>query len=146
MRTTPRLPPRKPDRPLQSSADAGATLTPWDARGDVMVFRLPRMQSPAEAVELVRSVLELAVERGHTALLLDARAFQGVSPDMAARHEYVRGWAEVAAGRLHAAMLLEPRYIDPERFGIVVARNFGLDADVFTDEEDAVRWLREGVR
>ena len=35
------------------------------------------------------------------------------------------------------------RHIDPERFGVVAAGNFGMEANVFTDERSALRWLRE---
>lgn len=103
------------------------------------------MQVSREAVEQVRAALALAAASGHASLLLDLRGFEGISPDMAARHEYIRAWAAAAEGRLRAAVVVQPHYIDPERFGIVAARNLGLEADVFIDEEKAVQWLREGV-
>ena len=110
------------------------------------MFRLAATQAPGDAGEQVRAAVALAAAEGHAALLLDLRNYRGLSPGMAARHEYVRLWAAAAEGRVRVGVVLRAEYIDPERFGIVVARNFGLEADVFTEEESAVRWLREGVR
>jgi hypothetical protein len=35
-----------------------------------------------------------------------------------------------------------PDYIDPERFGVIVARGLGLDGNVFEREDEAREWLR----
>jgi hypothetical protein len=34
-----------------------------------------------------------------------------------------------------------PERIDPQRFGITVAANIGSVIEVFTSEEDALKWL-----
>jgi hypothetical protein len=34
--------------------------------------------------------------------------------------------------------------IDPQKLGVMVARNFGAIADAFTSEADAVAWLHGG--
>jgi hypothetical protein len=117
---------------------------PLESIGEVVAFRLSPTESLREGIEKVRMALELAVAHGHPALLLDMRAFEGANPDMASRHEFLRAWAAAAeGGRVRVAMLLAPQYIDPERFGVVAARNFGMVADVFSDEGQALRWLRE---
>jgi hypothetical protein len=53
-----------------------------------------------------------------------------------------RSWAEAADGRLRVAMLVRPEFIDPERFAVVAASNFGLTSQVFDQESDALAWLR----
>ena len=39
------------------------------------------------------------------------------------------------------AFVLEPDLIDPGRFGVVVAWNLGMRAEVFTDLIEARKWL-----
>jgi hypothetical protein len=39
-------------------------------------------------------------------------------------------------------VVARPEFIDPERFGVVAAANFGLTVQVFEREEDAFAWLR----
>jgi hypothetical protein len=49
-------------------------------------------------------------------------------------------WASIARG-LRLAVVARAELIDPERFGITVARNRGLSANVFTSEAEAIDWL-----
>ena len=37
-----------------------------------------------------------------------------------------------------------PEHIDPQKFGVLVARNRGEQAEAFTTEEQAVAWLKGG--
>jgi hypothetical protein len=39
------------------------------------------------------------------------------------------------------ALVLQPYLLDPERFGVVVAWNQGMRADVFTEVQEALTWL-----
>jgi hypothetical protein len=41
------------------------------------------------------------------------------------------------------AMVIPAEYIDPRKFGVKVARQFGLVMDVHTSEEEASAWLSE---
>jgi hypothetical protein len=40
------------------------------------------------------------------------------------------------------AMVIHAEMIDPEKFGILVARNSELNADVFSQETEALAWLQ----
>jgi len=40
------------------------------------------------------------------------------------------------------AMVIRAEYIDPEKFGVTVARNSGLNTDVFAQEPEALAWLQ----
>jgi hypothetical protein len=122
---------------------AATTLQPRLARGDVATYRLPSGLNLRESGEWVLESIERAVAERQPSLLLDVRAYDGPSPDPGARHELMRAWASAAEGRVKVAMLLQERHIDPERFGVVAAGNFGLEANAFTDERSAVRWLQE---
>ena len=134
----------KKSRLTGSHAATPAALAPLDARGDIAVFRLPSGVNLRESVEKVRDAIALAVAGRRPLLLVDVRAYAGDSPSAGTRHEAMREWAGAADGRVRIAVLMQARHIDPERLGVIAARNFGLHVDVFTDESAAAQWLREG--
>jgi class 3 adenylate cyclase len=96
-----------------------------------------------QAVELLAGAIRQAVADGHPHLLADVSAAAFEAPSLASRLGMVRQWAEIANGRLRLAMVAPRSFIDPEGFGIVAAGSFGLAAQVFVLEADAVAWLRE---
>ena len=53
----------------------------------------------------------------------------------------VEEWARESNGLVVAALVAGPEYIHPQKFGVRVAEHFGLVADVFTSESDAMTWL-----
>jgi hypothetical protein len=109
---------------------------------DIPVFRPVATLSLKDAVQLVTSVLKAARAQGFAKLLMSLQGLDGfASPSTADRFFMVHEWAAVAAGHIRVAMVLRPEYIDPERFGITVATNLGLDADVFVSEQEALAWL-----
>ena len=65
---------------------------------------------------------------------MDVRDAAFEPPTLAQRMAMVRRWAEVADGRLRIAMVAPARFVDPERFGVVAAGNFGLSGQVFLHE------------
>ena len=42
-------------------------------------------------------------------------------------------------------LVVHAEYIHPEKFGVRVAADFGLVADIYTSETDAFKWLLSGV-
>lgn len=44
-------------------------------------------------------------------------------------------------GHVAIAMVVPPAFIDPERFGVVAAGNFGMHGNVFSNESEAQAWL-----
>jgi len=110
---------------------------------DVPVARLQSAQRIFDrAVERVAQVIREMVAKGQPHLLLDVRDAAFGSPSVVDRLRMVRQWAEAADGRLRIVVVARPEFIDPERFGVVVAANFGLTVQVFEREEDAFAWLR----
>lgn len=95
-----------------------------------------------QAVELlIESVIH---SRNHAIgkLLIDTRGLHGFSSPSA----YDRFFLSVqlayeAAGLIKIAFVARPELIDPQKFGITVARNRGLQADVFTSGSEALAWL-----
>ena len=65
-------------------------------------------------------------------------------PSLTARYFFVHDWAH-AARDVRIALVTIPERIDRQKFGITVAANLGSIAEVFTSEEDALKWL-EGLK
>lgn len=105
--------------------------------------RLPAMESFDAAIESVADAIRGALARGHSHLLMNAAGVAFDPPALLDRLRMVRLWAEAADGRLRLALVVRPDFIDPERFGVVAASNFGLVGQVFENETEALAWLRD---
>ena len=97
----------------------------------------------AFSVDRFKAQVEFAVgactERGILLLLLDYTRLSPV-PGTLERYEISTHGAEAARGLSKLAGLATKEQIG-EKFGAMVARNRGLNVDVFTDRQEAVRWL-----
>jgi hypothetical protein len=112
-------------------------------RGDIAIFRPSGRVSLEQAIELVKAAIASARERGVRKLLIAASELDGFeSPGIGTRHYLSRQWAGPSAGMIHMALVPKADMIDPEKFGVMVAKNFGASADVFASEADALAWLR----
>jgi hypothetical protein len=75
-------------------------------------------------------------------LLIDTRGLHGFRhPTVFDRFFLSVQLAQEAAGWVKIAIVARPELVDPHKFGITVARNRGLQADVFTAEPEALQWL-----
>jgi len=98
--------------------------------------------SLAAAAELVTVALAHARAHGIKELLVNATGLTGFPPpSLSERYFIVENWARVARGAVRVAMVLRPEYIDPNKFGVTVAFNRRLIADVFEVEGPALAWL-----
>jgi hypothetical protein len=95
-------------------------------------------------VELTDVALAFARQQHVDKLLVDTRATFGFdSPDLASRFWFVSKWADTADG-IRLAVVARPEMIDSEKFGVTVARNRGLVANIFESEPEATAWLDSG--
>ena len=95
------------------------------------------------ATALVTSALAQAFLQRHDRLLVVATDVVGFdSPGVPARHEMMRHWAAAAQAWVRLALVVRAELIDPEKFGVMAARNFGFVTDVFEAEREALDWLR----
>jgi len=89
--------------------------------------------------------VELAVrackDRRFTLLLLDYTKLTGV-PTTLDRYEISTHGALAAKDLRKLAGFARPEQVG-DKFGALVARNRGLNVDVFPDRDEAVRWLME---
>jgi hypothetical protein len=95
----------------------------------------------------VRAVTEAVCrcrEQGLRKMLIVCTEAVGFAPpSMVERHAMVRGWADAAHGAVRIAMVVPPEFIDPEKFAVVAAANFGLASNVFNSEADVLAWLHD---
>ena len=110
--------------------------------GEIPAVRVVAMDSFDIAIESVAAAIGKTLAAGHPHLLVDAAGVAFGPPELLDRLRMVRLWAEAADGRLRVALVVRSDFIDPERFGVVAASNFGLAAQVFEQEADALAWLR----
>ena len=110
---------------------------------DVAVFRLAGDHGFTAATKLVASALAQACRQRHDRLLIVGTELTGFDPPgIAARHRMVREWADAAQAWVRCALVVRREYIDPEKFGVLAAGNFGLTSNVFETEADAFAWLQ----
>ena len=130
---------------MEPLADTDAGDPVFETIEGIIVARLVgRQRNVQAAVELVTRTLSQAVAAGVDKLALDITQLHGfASPSLVERHAMVRVWAATVDGRLVLAIVCSPDLIDPERFGIVAAANFGLHGNVFANLREALPWLAE---
>jgi hypothetical protein len=105
-------------------------------------FRPSGIYSLDEAVALVDAAIVRARAERVRQLLANLLDIDGIPiPTIIERFLYADDWANLAGGLLQLAVVARPELIDRNKFGVLVAANRGLLADVFTSEAEAVAWL-----
>lgn len=95
-----------------------------------------------QAIEMVAQAMLYARERALTDLLVNTHGLTGFPvPSTFARYALAVKWAESAGGALRVALVTRPEIIDPQKIGVLMAQNRGVNGDVFTHETDAIAWL-----
>ena len=95
-----------------------------------------------EAVVFVEQAITHTREAGVPRLLFNSLQLSGIrSPSLPERYFISRRLAGIAQERLQMALVIQTYLIDPEKFGIQVARNAGMNAGVFDNEPEALAWL-----
>ena len=128
-----------PRMPMANDASPGNRLQVVDGIG---YFRLDGPWGFQQAVQAITAAVALAREADIRRMLVVTTGATGFEPpSMADRHGMVREWAHASMGRVTIAMVVPPVFIDPERFGVVAAANFGMASNVFGCEAEALLWL-----
>jgi hypothetical protein len=95
-----------------------------------------------EAVTLASVAIAFCGEKRIPRLLIDARNLTGFAvPGTFERFHMGESFAAAAKAGLKVVLVVSPEMIDPERFGLTVARNRGLNGNVFSTAEEAITWL-----
>jgi hypothetical protein len=96
----------------------------------------------SEAVSLITDVIAFCRERRVKRLFVDVTGVQGAAiPTLVDRFLMAEEWAHESRGLVAAAMVAPAEYIHPQKFGVRVANDLGMVADVFLSETEAMKWL-----
>jgi hypothetical protein len=110
--------------------------------GNCAYYRPVGQLSLEEAVELLDQAIAYVRDCRVPKLLFNAKGLTGFrSPSLPERYFISRQWAETGRGLVQSALVIQAEMIDPQKFGVTVARNAGMNADVFAQESEALDWL-----
>jgi hypothetical protein len=112
---------------------------------DYTVFHPVGQVSIEHAVQLVKSAIIKTRESHFYKLLADISGLTGFDPpSLSARYFLIliNEWAQAAGGVVQVAVVVRKELIDREKFGVIVASNVGLIANVFVSEDEALAWLK----
>ena len=105
-------------------------------------YRPVKECSLQEAIDLVCAAVAFARDHQIKKLLVDTTELTGFSPPNTwQRFQMGEKIAKEAQSAVKLAVLARLEMIDVRHFGITVARNRGLTAEVFDAEADALAWL-----
>jgi hypothetical protein len=105
-------------------------------------YRPTGMVTFEQAIEMVAQAMRYAREGGLADLLANTNALTGFAqPSTFARYLLAVKWAEAAGGSLRVALVTRAEIIDPQKIGVLMAQNRGVNGDVFCNETDALAWL-----
>jgi hypothetical protein len=105
------------------------------------VYRPTGKCALGKVAAMVTESIKLCCQRRAKRLLIDLTALSGFSPPTTLqRYEIDSAWTH-AAKDIKIAFLFRPEVLDPQRFGMTVARNRGMHGDVFLAEMEALAWL-----
>ena len=111
------------------------------------VFRPTGHVSIGRAVEMVTEGIAFARSLDVRKLLVDITNLAGFEPPgVVLRYFLIHEWARAARGFVRVALVTRPEIVDSERadsrkIGTIMATEIKFTADIFTTEEDALRWL-----
>ena len=122
------------------------TLKNFEQVGRRGFFRPVGMVSFDQAVEIVAGGMRHARSLELADLLVNTMGLAGFpTPDVFARYSLASKWAETAGASLRVAMVARAELIDPQKIGVLMAQNRGVNGDVFSTESAAIAWLDMGT-
>jgi len=123
-----------------------AVSSQLEVSADLACLRLEGPSDLTTVVDVIAAAIGRCRHRGINALLVNTTGVTGVAiPSLVDRFLAVEEWATIADGLVVVAMVARAEYIDPGRFGVKVAAHFGLMANVFVEEANALAWLADAT-
>jgi hypothetical protein len=118
------------------------TIKNFEQVGRRGFFRPVGIVSFDQAVEIVAEGMRHARSLELSDLLVNTTALSGFpTPDVFARYSLASKWAESAGAAMRVAVVARPELIDPQKIGVLMAQNRGVNGDVFSTESAAIAWL-----
>lgn len=110
---------------------------------DMAILRLSGEIPMLDAASRVTEAIFFARDHHINKLLVDTMALvRREAPSVAGSYFRIQEWARAAEGIVRIAFVLPNSVRDPRGFVSAVAANSGLIGKVFTNEAEAVEWLR----
>jgi len=110
---------------------------------DIAVVRPCGRIALDHVIARITAAIESARRQGIRKMLLVTTQLEDLrAPGDGTRVFLSREWALAAGGTVNIAVVARPELIDPQKIGVIVAKNFGASVDVFTAEADALAWLQ----
>jgi hypothetical protein len=114
----------------------------FEMLGGIAIFRVHGDFPFATAMQSVTAAIASAQNQRISKFMIVTLELSTIKPpSIAMRHFLAREWATTAGASMRVAVVAKPEMIDPQKLGVMVARNFGATADAFTSEADAIAWL-----
>lgn len=99
-----------------------------------------------EAIDLISAAIRFAAEQDIRRLLVNITGLVGLGDlDTFDRYFLNAQFAKDSKRGMKLAMVARPELIDRDKFGVTVARNRGLNANIFSEEREAMEWLLGGA-
>ena len=97
-----------------------------------------------QVIEMAVMAVKFCRDQGIRRVLLDSRQLTGFGPPTTIQR-FLLGerMAAAAQSKVIGVVVARQEMIDPNRFGVTVARNRGWLNNVFSDEAEAVKWLMD---
>ena len=112
-----------------------------ELHGDVAIARPVGRIALERAIARYTATIEAARRRGIRKMLLVTTGLEGLRPPDGTRAFLARQWATAAGGAVSVAIVACAELRDPQRIGVIVAKNYGMNTEVFSAEADALNWL-----
>jgi hypothetical protein len=107
-------------------------------------YHLSGHSSVMEGASKIIDVIIFSREQGIHNLLVDATNWTDHErATTLLSYEIGSAFAKEGRGAVKLSMVLQPDIMHPDKFGVTVARNRGLDVNAFDSEKDALSWLLE---
>jgi hypothetical protein len=91
---------------------------------------------------MVTAALRHARSRGVRDMVIDITQMSGFeTPGPAYRRWVVRRWARASDAAVRVAVIVRPEHICPQKTGLLVAAEQGLQAHICDSEAEAIDWL-----
>ena len=111
-----------------------------EEKPDYLVARLTGAGAPGEVSQRFELIAEHCKRANEDKLLIDTTGFD-VKVSTADRFLLGERLGIFARYKIKVAFVCTPEQVDPQKFGMLVARNRGVSVDTFTDYHAAVNWL-----
>ena len=112
--------------------------------GPLCIVRAHGASTLVEAVDFIRRNIDLCRTERIGMLLINVAGVTAVPmPTLVDRFLAAEDWAHASDGRVAVALVTDSAYIHPQKFGVKAASHFGLVAEAYAHEAEAVAWLAD---